>query len=385
MVGVSKAMNWDAFLEEWNNEGGHRSDGTYSNIVKSAVLSYWGCREETPAVKSQQAIAEDTYCVENGHGVNEEVPEDDDDDDDDDDDEKNLEDNDHEAGEEEDEESLSDEEDVESLNDEEDEKESLNDEGEQSINDPEESDDELTSGSSTQRPLAQSRPPRRNNRMPTMSKEVIAREKEMVWGLATLYSTRNAIVHTGIEKMEGQELYTHLRELENLIEEETAQFDQEELGNILVEAIENLVDEFFEKNERTGEIVARGSNTRVVVGAIPVTGEKEQEDGLDDGAEAGTSQNVAVLGLLGMQGKQELLAQGGNLDAVPYTGNETGDGGVNRRDREGFTTGNDMGSGDDRLDVGGVTMGNPTGVSGKGDTLRRLAYPQWCGKRTVFS
>jgi hypothetical protein len=427
-----EVMNWKKFLEQWDGEGGYQSDGTFSNIVKSAVLSYWGCVEETPVVNSQQAISEETDCVENspenGDSASEEDREDDDEalegdkasgndeedqesldneedevslNDSEESDNEALEEGEASGSDEEDQESLDNEEDEVSLNDseesealeegeasgnDEEDQESLdNKEDEESPNDPEKSDNKPASGSSTQLPLPQSRPPQRNNRLPTMSKEIISAEKEKLWALATFYSKRNKVVHTDVEELEGRDLYKHLRQLEELIDEEVIQFNQKDIPDILFEIIESLIDEFFVKNERTGEIVVRGSNPRVAVDVIPVTGQKgEQEDGLDEVVEAGTSQDITAVGLLEMQGEQGLREEGGIFDVMPHTGNETGDSGVNKSNGEGISTQNDMGvSGGDGVRLG-VAVGKETEVSGGGHILRRLAHPQWSGKRIVF-
>ena len=74
---------------------------------------------------------------------------------------------------------------------------------------------------------------------------IIAAEKKTVRRLAKFHETRNEIVHTGVEEMEREELHSHLREIEKLIDEEAFQFDQEDCGNILFEPTENLIDELL--------------------------------------------------------------------------------------------------------------------------------------------
>ncbi len=124
-----------------------------------------------------------------------------------------------------------------------------------------------------------------------MSSEDILLQKKKIFLLVSLYSDRNETVHTGVEAMEGQELYDHLNKLWKMIRENKIMFTHEDMEEIVSEVINEMLEEIFDWEEN-GEVVYQGSNPRIVVERFSATAmERDDEEKVEDPGQKDRSQN----------------------------------------------------------------------------------------------
>ena len=70
--------------------------------------------------------------------------------------------------------------------------------------------------------------------------------------------------------MNAQELYNHLNKLQTMFEENKIMFDDENIGEIVSEVIDETLNENFEWKEN-GEVIYRGSNPEIIVDRVAIT------------------------------------------------------------------------------------------------------------------
>jgi|SRR5947207_2190961 len=96
--------------------------------------------------------------------------------------------------------------------------------------------------------------------------------------------------------MEGKQLYDHLNELREMIGENKIMFKEEDMGEIVSEVIDEMLEEYFDWEEN-GEIVYRGSNPRIVVGRVAATAmEGDDEEKVEDSGQQDRSQESGMAG-----------------------------------------------------------------------------------------
>ena len=117
-----------------------------------------------------------------------------------------------------------------------------------------------------------------------MSPEDIMWEKKKIFGLVSLYSERNNVVHSGVRDMEAQDLYDHLKKLQEMINENKVMFEEEDMKVIIEEVIEETLNEHFSWEEN-GDVVYQGNNPRIIVDRVATTAANENDEEKVEGLE----------------------------------------------------------------------------------------------------